>query len=73
MRVGSSMLTRPLPRSTNSDKAKGLRSMERKRNLITVALLLLSAVLIGAGIAIGEPSVVLSKAVNVCMECIGIA
>ena len=42
------------------------------RNTITAALLVASIALIVAGIAAGEPDTVLGKAVNVCMECIGI-
>ncbi len=46
--------------------------MKVNRNLITVCLLILSAVLITTGILMKEPDVVFRKAVNVCMECIGI-
>lgn len=42
------------------------------RNAITAAVLVLSIVMIVAGIAASEPDTVLGKAVNVCMECIGI-
>ena len=44
----------------------------QNRNLITIALFVASLALIIAGIALGEPEVVLNKAINVCMECIGI-
>ena len=44
----------------------------QKRDIITVALFVASVALIIAGIATGEPAIVLDKAVNVCMECIGI-
>ena len=44
----------------------------RNRNLITVALLVVSLVLIVTGTIFGEPDTVLNKAINVCMECIGI-
>ena len=46
--------------------------MKSKTNLITLLVLVGSFALILAGIAKGEPSVVLAKAINVCMECIGI-
>ena len=46
--------------------------MKDKRNVITIALLVLSAVLIAAGVITGEPDTVLNKAAKVCMECIGI-
>lgn len=44
----------------------------RKRNLITFALFVISLVLIVTGAILGEPETVLNKAINVCMECIGI-
>jgi len=44
----------------------------RRRNTITVALLVVSVALIVAGVMTGEPDTVLNKAINVCMECIGI-
>ncbi|MBR1830782.1 MAG: thioredoxin [Atopobiaceae bacterium] len=46
--------------------------MSKGRNFITVALLVVSLVLTVLGVAAGEPDTVLGKAVNVCMECIGI-
>ena len=46
--------------------------MKSKTNLITALIIIASFALIIAGIINGEPSVVLNKAINVCMECIGI-
>ena len=46
--------------------------MKSKTNLITVLIIVGSFALIVAGIVKGEPLVVLNKAINVCMECIGI-
>ena len=46
--------------------------MKSKTNLITALIIVGSFALIIAGIIMGEPSVVLNKAINVCMECIGI-
>lgn len=45
----------------------------KKRNwLVTGGLLLLSAVLIVAGICRGEHALVMEKAIRICLECIGI-
>lgn len=38
----------------------------------TIAALLLSLVLIGVGVFRTEPSTVLSKGINICLECVGI-
>ncbi len=43
-----------------------------KRNLLPLALIALSLVLIAIGVSSGEAKLVLTKAVNICMECIGI-
>lgn len=43
-----------------------------RRLIITTALLAVSAVFIAVGAALGEANVVLMKAVNICLECIGI-
>lgn len=44
-----------------------------KKNLfLPVVMLVLSALFIAVGVLDGESVVVLRKAVNVCLECIGI-
>ncbi len=43
-----------------------------KRNPAALLLLLLAIVLIAAGILTGEAEIVFRKAVNICMECIGL-
>ena len=45
---------------------------EKTRYLIGAAVLILSCVLICLGVQNGEMAVVLKKAVNICLECIGI-
>ena len=45
---------------------------EGSRNLIALALLGCGILFVVLGILRGEAAVVLQKAVNVCLECIGI-
>ena len=45
---------------------------EKTRYLIGAAVLAASAILIFVGVHNGEMAVVLKKAVNICLECIGI-
>ena len=46
--------------------------MSKKRSALPYILLALGAVLIALGVFRGEISVVLSRAANLCLECIGI-
>lgn len=46
--------------------------MKVKRNIGTALLLLLSVVLTGVGLALGQERQVLMKAIYVCLECIGV-
>lgn len=41
-------------------------------NAIPSVLVLIGAVFIGIGVYSGEAAVVLRKAINICLECIGI-
>lgn len=43
-----------------------------KQKIIPVCLILLSVLLVGIGIAEGQSDSVLNKAINICLECIGI-
>ena len=45
----------------------------RLKNCIAVALAVLGAAFVGIGIALGENEIVLRKAVNICLECIGLS
>ena len=49
-----------------------MKTGEKNRKWITVAVLAASVCLIIAGIANGEPVVVLTKATSICMQCIGL-
>lgn len=44
----------------------------RGRGLLRLGALAAALALIGAGLAQGEPGSVMQKAVNICLECIGI-
>lgn len=43
-----------------------------RREYVTGAVILAAIVLIIAGIYTGEPADVMQKAVNICLECIGV-
>lgn len=45
---------------------------EKTRTAIGSVVLLLAIVMIGMGISRTEPQTALTKAINICMECIGI-
>ena len=44
----------------------------KNRKAITISLFIASIILIVAGIMRGEHLAVLNKAINICMQCIGI-
>ncbi len=44
----------------------------RSRDVIAAALAVLGAAFVGIGMALGENEIVLRKAVNICLECIGL-
>ena len=46
--------------------------MKNKKNIITVALLVISVIFIVLGVIREEHLEVLGKAVKICLECIGI-
>lgn len=45
---------------------------EKQKNRVSTGIVLLSLVLLAAGVLRGENTVVWRKAVNLCMECIGL-
>jgi len=42
------------------------------KNRLSYFLLMISAVMIGIGIHRNEMTIVLKKAINICLECIGV-
>lgn len=44
----------------------------RARNILRIALFLAAVIMLAIGIANGEVQTVFQKAVNICLECIGI-
>lgn len=55
--------------SKNRERNKGTRRPER---MIAGVILILAVLMIVYGIDRGEVSIVLNKAINVCLECIGL-
>ena len=49
-----------------------MKNLKANPNIATIILGVISVIMMIAGIFNGEPLVVLNKAINVCMECIGI-
>ena len=45
---------------------------DKRRRMIQICLLTAAAVFIVAGVLRGEAAAVLTKAVHICMECIGL-
>lgn len=43
-----------------------------KKRLLQIGLLVLAIALLGVGIWRGEVTLVLNKAINICLECIGL-
>lgn len=49
-----------------------MKIKEKNKKWITMAVLAAAVCMIIAGISNGEPSVVLTKAITICLQCIGI-
>ena len=49
-----------------------MKSNDSRIKWITAAVFLAGIIMIGIGIARGEPLTVLTKATSICMQCIGI-
>lgn len=49
-----------------------MKIKEKNKKWITLAVLAAAGCMIVAGIKNGEPSIVLTKAITICLQCIGI-
>ncbi len=56
----------------NNHKIRNKGMEKRTRRLIAGAILVVAVMMIVYGMYRGEVSIVLNKAVNVCLECIGL-
>ena len=72
-------LSDPAPCEAPSEMQSALLSQERTKmnnhdipHRVTIVLLILAAAMCAYGIFRGEMNDVLRKAINICMECIGI-
>ena len=55
-----------------AEKGKGDEMSRGKKAAVQAALLLLGAAMLGYGVWRGEVDTVLSKAIKLCLECVGI-
>lgn len=55
-----------------AEKGKGDEMSHGKKAAVQAALLLLGAAMLGYGVWRGEVDTVLSKAIRLCLECVGI-
>ena len=55
-----------------AEKGKGDEMSHGKKADVQAALLLLGAAMLGYGVWRGEVDTVLSKAIRLCLECVGI-
>lgn len=49
-----------------------MNTRDKRRLAVSLAMLMLAALLIAVGVGRGEMGIVAQKAVNVCFECIGL-
>lgn len=49
-----------------------MKNLLRKPYAVTVLVMVLGAVFVAVGVLRGESGDVLTKAVNICLECVGI-